>query len=132
MRAAKIGMLLFGLLAVVTSSILAYRLITKDKTETPKCVAGPGEICPSDDFITELDELKRLDDQQRTLSQSKVVKELIAINDTRRGMADRMQQEINSTLQANPGHMWDGNKRKFVPAPPPVITAPAPTPAPKK
>ena len=98
--------------------------------EASACVAGAGEICPSADFVLELKNLKRLGDKQKALSQDPKVKELIEIMDTQRGMAERMQGEINQTLQANPGHQWDGVKEKFLPAqlPAPVPVTPAQAP----
>ena len=103
----------------------------------PACIAEKGEICPSDDFKQELKTFKALGDRQRTLSQDPKIKELISVMDQQRGMSDRMQQEINQTLQQNPGHAWDGTKEKFVvaapsPQPAAVPTVPAQAPAQKK
>lgn len=103
------------------------------KADEPKvCIAGPGEICPSPDFAQELKNLKAMGDRLRALQQEPKIKEIIELQDTQRGMAERMQMEVNQVLQANPGHVWDGVKEKFVPAPP--APAPAATPAtpPKK
>lgn len=104
--------------------------------EAPSCSAGVGEICPSDDFRQELKNFKALGDKQRVLSQDPKIKELISVMDQQRGMSERMQQEINQTLQQNPGHQWDGQKQKFVVAPPQPAPAlspiPVPTPAPPK
>jgi hypothetical protein len=99
----------------------------------PTCVAGVNEICPSDEFRQEVVTFKALNERQKALSQDPKVKELVSVIDQQRGMGERMQQEINQTLQANPGHQWDGAKEKFVPAPI-LQPKPAETPAapPKK
>lgn len=95
------------------------------------CIAGPGEICPSADFEQEIKTLKALSARQRDLNNDPKVKELISVIDQQRGMSERMQQEINQTIQQNPGHAWDGAKEKFVPAAVTMVQPPAPTPAKK-
>ena len=124
-----IGLICIGI-GIVGVSILHH---SAKADEAASCVAGPGEICPSADFKLELKNLKVLADRQRDLAQNPKVKELIEIMDTQRGMSERMQGEINQTLQANPGLKWDGVKEKFVPGPPAIPTpAPMSTPPPPK
>jgi hypothetical protein len=92
--------------------------VSAQETEAKACVAGPGEICPSDDFKQEITTFKTLAARQRDLSQNAKVKELIALIDQTKGMSERMQGEIQQTLNQNPGHQWDGAKEKFTLMPP--------------
>lgn len=119
----KWKMLLVALAAaiLVGAGVGYFAVHHSAKAAETGCLAGPGEICPSPDFLLELKTLKWLGERQRTLSQDPKVKELVQLMDTQRGMAERMQQEINQTLQANPGHLWDGQKEKFILAPIPAL-----------
>lgn len=115
----------FGLFVISATGFYLGRRLATPGGELSACVAGPGEICPSDDFKQELKALKALADRHRALSQDPKVKELSSVADQWYGMSQRMQQEINQTLQQNPGHAWDGGKEKFV-----VVPVPQPTPTP--
>lgn len=126
-RKSLVGLVLIAVLGGAGLVYFIMRAQTAAESKTEECIAGAGEICPSADFVQELKNLKKMAERQKLLAQDPKVKALVELMDTQRGMATRMQEEINQTLQANPGHQWDGKKEKFVPAPAPVV-APAPTP----
>lgn len=126
MNVKSIGLTVAIVLFLGSGGWVVTKTISTRANALPSCTAGPGEICPSDDFKEQLKTFKALAERQRVLSQNPKLKELISVIDQQSGMGDRMQKEINITLQANPGHAWDGTKEKFVVAP----AQPAPTPAP--
>jgi hypothetical protein len=103
------------------------------------CVAAPGEICPTEDFLSDWHAMKNLDAQYREMQKDPKIRALIALSDQYRGMSDRIQVQINQTIQQHPRYQWDDKKEMFVPLPPPpaspvapAAAPPPPTPAPAK
>lgn len=131
--AALITVLIILALACVSGYVGANRLHASSSETT--CIAGAGEICPPSDFLHDVDTLNGLQEKQLKLSQSPDVKALVSTIDESRGMAERLQEEVNKTIQSNPGHQWDQNKKRFVTVPipsTPPTTPPTKTSTPKK
>lgn len=112
---AGVGIIVVGVIACSAALYEAGSYRAKHPSDAPvACNAGPGELCPSEDFSKELKDLKALSKQQHALMEKSDVKELISVIDQEKGMSERMQAEITQTLNQNPGHQWDGVKEKFV------------------
>lgn len=108
------------LLALVSGGV--YGVYTnRASTKSSSCFAGPGEICPPDEFINDYNEVMSIQKEVRQMAQSNEMKRLRAKSDQFKGMAQRLGTEIPD------GYSFDDKTRKFVIAPKPAVV---PTPAP--
>jgi hypothetical protein len=92
------------------------------KSATQTCVAGPGEICPSDIELEEDAEMKALD--------ASFQKKLKAFQDGNAESRIRYNGLKLTLFQESPkDHTWDPDKRRWV-TPPAQAATSNPTPAP--
>lgn len=76
------------------------------------CVAGPNEVCPSDQFLEDMNRVKDLDLDVKDKSTSPAVKSWREEIDLRNGMIDRLNPLI--TEQNKQGLKWSQDIGKFV------------------
>ena len=82
------------------------------KTSAPKCVAGPDEICPSDQFYDDMQREKELTKEIQKKQNSPAVKDWREAIDLRNGMGDRLNAQIRE--QNKLGFRWADDRSKFV------------------
>jgi len=89
---------------------------------TPVCVAGPNELCPSDQFLYDTQHLKEMKQDLAKRAQSSEVRTFQDEVDTAGGLQQRLVNEINATKGCGPaiGNVqapceWSDAKGKFIP-----------------
>ena len=115
---AVITVVFIALLVIVP----AYLLITHHSSDASySCVAGPGEICASDQFYADYVRWDKLRHELPAMQQVKAVRELQDKSDLLDGMTRRLNAAIPS------GYIWDDGKKRFLVAPQKPAQAPVPT-----
>jgi len=120
-------------LIVVFFGYLSYAHYA-NKVPAQTCVAGQGEICPTDYFVYEVqyykDMLKKVSDYQL----HKTAEEANHLNDQVLGMRIRLFSQVKDGGMTPNGTAWDDTKKKFITNPPPnapVVSVPPAPPAAK-
>jgi hypothetical protein len=98
---------------------------------TYNCVAGPNELCASDQYYEDMMHFKAL---QKDLAKRQVSSEIRAYQDEHdlvTGLASRLFQQEQATVGCGAPQdkcRWDDQKSKFVPAPKEQVVVPNKTP----
>src|SRR6266852_800492 len=90
------------------------------------CTPGPGEQCASEQFLKDYDKMVGIRVRVQKDSQTPAIVEVQDRQDQLTGIIDRLSRQVPQ------GYSFDDRKRRFIalPAPPPVISSPAPAAAP--
>lgn len=116
--------LLFGLILAAAAAVGCG----VSERHSGKCVAGPGEKCPSDLFLSNWHEFKAL--QEKNNKPHLTADERVRMN----GLGDVLNQDANAYGVCDSAKPvagctnWSPDKERFVVAPPPPAQSLAPTP----
>ena len=90
------------------------------------CVAGPNEVCGSDQFVEDRARVKEMDKEIAVMAHSKAIREWQDKIDLRNGIAERNNAQLNEAKKS--GLDWDEAKQRFLKQDKPQVAQATPAP----